>query len=241
MATFQISKKFLTVHVRHKRTRSTGWKSNRFVERWDSILFDCSTRLLILLYQNTVHNLEVLDKTITNIKTDINKSLTFSDTNNINERLQDIHNIQSLKLREKQRKKFFRDGINPNKNIPSELSVTSGETTRRKRRFSRHKEINRDQNDTVVNLSSKDLKPAEIRILSKGLNFCPTPNKINEEQLSADLDKFARSLRIKEYFSAKERDCPVDESSDSEDDNEIPLPRFKKKVHGFQNPAKIQH
>ena len=109
-----------------------------------------------------------------------------------------------------------------------------------KRRFSRRKEINRDQNDTVVNLSSKDLKPAEIRILYKGLNFCPTPNKINEEQLSADLDKFARSLRIKEYFSAKERDCLVDGSSDSEDDNEIPLPRFKKKIHGFQNPAKIQ-
>jgi hypothetical protein len=47
--------------------------------------------------------------------------------------------------------------------------------------------------------------------------------------LQADLDKFARSLRIKEYFSAKERDCPVDGSSDSEDDNEIPLPRYKKK------------
>jgi hypothetical protein len=54
-------------------------------------------------------------------------------------------------------------------------------------------------------LSSKDLKPAEIRILSKGLNFCPTPNKINEEQLSADLDKFARSLRIKALFSAEVR------------------------------------
>ena len=66
-----------------------------------------------------------------------------------------------------------------------------------------HKEINRDQNDTVVNLSSKDLKPAEIRILSKGLNFCPTPNKINEEQLSADLDKFARSLRIKNISQPK--------------------------------------
>ena len=158
--------------------------------------------------------------------------MTFSDTNNINERLQDIHNIQSLKLREKQRKKFFRDGINPNKNIQSESFVTSGETTRRKRRFSRHKEINREQNDIVVNLSSKDLKPDEICILSKGLNFCPTPNKINEEQLSADLDKFARSLRIKEYFLAKERDFPVDGSSDSEDDNEIPLPRYKKKnVH----------
>ena len=69
----------------------------------------------------------------------------------------------------------------------------------RKRRFSRHKEINIDQNDVVVNLSSKDLKPDGIRILSKGLNFCPIPNKINEEQLSAGLDKFARSLQ-QEHF-----------------------------------------
>jgi hypothetical protein len=114
--------------------------------------------------------------------------------------LQDIHKIQSLKLREKQRQKLFRDGINPNKNIPSESSVTSGETTRRKRRFSRHIEINRYQNDTVGNLSSKDLKPYEIRILSKGLNFCLIPSKINEEQLSADHDTFVRFLRIKDYF-----------------------------------------
>jgi hypothetical protein len=42
--------------------------------------------------------------------TDLNKSLTFSDTNNINGRLQDIYKIQSLKLREKRRKKIFRDG-----------------------------------------------------------------------------------------------------------------------------------
>ena len=79
-----------------------------------------------------------------------------------------------------------------------------------------------------------------IRVLSKGLNFCPTPNKINEEQLSADLDKFARTPRIKDYFLSKERDCPVDGSSDSEDDNEIPFLGFRKKVHGFQNPAKTQ-
>ena len=48
-----------------------------------------------------------------------NNFLTFTDTNNINERLQDIHKIQCLKLREKQRKKLFRDGINLNKNISS--------------------------------------------------------------------------------------------------------------------------
>ena len=87
-------------------------------------------------------------------------------------------------------------------------------------------------------LSSKDLKPDEICILSKGLKFCPTPNKINEEQLSADLDKFARSLRIKEYLLAKERDFPVDGSSDSEDDNGVPLPRFKKKSSWNPKPSK---
>jgi hypothetical protein len=43
---------------------------------------------------------------------------------------------------------------------------------------------------------------------------------------------------IKEDFSAKERDCPVDESSDSEDDNEIPFPRFKKKSSWIPKPSK---
>jgi hypothetical protein len=42
--------------------------------------------------------------------------------------------------------------------VPSESSVTSGETTRWKRRFSRHKEINRDQNDTVIKRSKKLMK-----------------------------------------------------------------------------------
>ena len=55
-------------------------------------------------------------------------------------------------------------------------------------------------------MSSTDLKPYEIRILSKGLNFCLIPSKINEEQLSADHDTFARFLRFKDYFMAKERD-----------------------------------
>jgi hypothetical protein len=46
-------------------------------------------------------------------------------------------------------------------------------------------------------------------------------------------DTFLRSPRIKEYFLAKEREFPVDGSSDSEDDNEIP--RLRKKVHGIPN------
>jgi hypothetical protein len=90
-------------------------------------------------------------------------------------------------------------------------------------------------------LSSKYLKPDEICILSKGLNFFPTPSKFNEEQPSVDLDKFARSLRIKEYFLAKKRDFPVDGSSNWEDDNEISLPRFKKKKFKESKSSKNTH
>jgi hypothetical protein len=105
-----------------------------------------------------------------------------------------------------------------------------------KRRFSRHIEINRYQNDTVGNLSSKDLKPYEIRILSKGLNFCLIPSKINEEQLSADHDTFARFLRIKDYFMAKERDkgsaVVVMENEDylEEENRQLTDERFYKKL-----------
>ena len=127
----------------------------------ETLLANVANSTVIFFLKNVKNILEngmipklIQDKTITNIKTDLKKSLTFSDTYNINERLQDIHKIQSLKLREKQRKKFVWDGINPNTNIPLESSVTSEETTWQKRRFSKHNEINRDQNDTVVNLSS---------------------------------------------------------------------------------------
>ena len=55
----------------------------------------------------------------------------------------------------------------------------------------------------VVNLSSKPLNAAESSLLSKGLNFCPNPPKINVRELVEDLDQFARRLRIKEYFHSK--------------------------------------
>jgi hypothetical protein len=35
-------------------------------------------------------------------------------------------------------------------------------------------------------------------------------------------------------------DGVLDGSTDSEEDNEIPFPRLKKKVHWFQNPANLQ-
>ena len=57
--------------------------------------------------------------------------------------------------------------------------------------------------NVVVNLSSKLLNAAESSLLSKGLNFCPNPPKINVRELDEDLDQFARRLRIKEYVHSK--------------------------------------
>ena len=50
---------------------------------------------------------------------------------------------------------------------------------------------------SVFNLSKKVLTETEIRVLEKGLGFAPTPTKINETDLRADFNEFARKIRCK--------------------------------------------
>ena len=40
----------------------------------------------------------------------------------------------------------------------------------------------------------------EIHVLEKGLGFTPTPTKINETDLRADFNEFARKMRCKWFF-----------------------------------------
>ena len=53
----------------------------------------------------------------------------------------------------------------------------------------------------VINLSSFQLTTPMIDLLSKGLNFCPTPGQPEKFQLRQDLDKFHVSLRRKLVFN----------------------------------------
>lgn len=62
--------------------------------------------------------------------------------------------------------------------------------------------------DNVVNLSSITLSEDELSALSKGLSFCPSSGKCNELLLYKDLENFARSLRLKEYY----HDSPKDDN-----------------------------
>ena len=62
----------------------------------------------------------------------------------------------------------------------------------------------RDGLQVVVNLSSRDLTPAENSLLSKGLSFCPTPKEIDIFALKKDMSDYVRRLRLKEYFCGDE-------------------------------------
>ena len=52
----------------------------------------------------------------------------------------------------------------------------------------------------VVNLSKRHLTEAEISLLSKGLKFCPTPERIDVYNVRKDIRDYIRRIRLREYF-----------------------------------------
>ena len=52
----------------------------------------------------------------------------------------------------------------------------------------------------MFHLSRKVLTETEIRVLEKGLEFAPTPTKINESDFKRDFNEFSRKMRYKWYF-----------------------------------------
>ena len=70
---------------------------------------------------------------------------------------------------------------------------TSTEKTKHQRRFKRIP-------THIINLSIHQLTPGETSLLSKGLNFIPTPNKEHPAKPLQDTLLFDRKLRLKYYF-----------------------------------------
>ena len=58
----------------------------------------------------------------------------------------------------------------------------------------------------VVNLSKRNLTDSEISLLSKGLNFIPTSNRIDKAKLKRELEALGRMLRLKSHFRNEEKD-----------------------------------
>ncbi len=53
---------------------------------------------------------------------------------------------------------------------------------------------------TVVNLSDKVLTDPQVKLLSRGLKFCPTPREPDQLSFQQDMAQFNRRLRLREYF-----------------------------------------
>ena len=77
---------------------------------------------------------------------------------------------------------------------PQQQHRQQQQTTRRNKRPLRL------ETETVINLSSVNLTESEKSLLERGLNFCPTPQNIDWNELNADLTDFKRRLRLKHYF-----------------------------------------
>jgi len=88
----------------------------------------------------------------------------------------------------------------------------------------------------VVNISDVTLSSAEIDLLSKGLNFCPTPGEPDFGEIRKDLDSFHTRLRQKNYFAEqsgpdRDREGEMPTTSDTPDPGPLPFHhrKFKKK------------
>ena len=71
--------------------------------------------------------------------------------------------------------------------------------------------------EIVVNLSNRILSKAEVGLLSKGLNFSPTPSDLDRSKLKEDIESFKRRMRLKWFFRDNDR-C---------EDNEVITNKFK--------------
>ena len=67
---------------------------------------------------------------------------------------------------------------------------------------------------SVINLSDYSLNQTDLRLLSKGLTFTPTPDVANIGEIKSDLDRFFRKIRLRLYFSEEiSEDKPSSSSS----------------------------
>jgi hypothetical protein len=80
----------------------------------------------------------------------------------------------------------------------------------------------------VLNASKVPLSDVETSLLSKGLNFCPTPHEIDEKGIREDTRQFFRRMRLKEHFSR--------ETSCIGRDNDPPTPLEKLEEHKLYWP-----
>ena len=101
---------------------------------------------------------------------------------------------------------------------------------KRNRRFVKRSKYRRRENrnakrniNMVFNFSSFKLSKDAQSLLNKGLNFCPTPQKINTTQISADLFRMERKYGWKHFYHGIEM-----EENQNSPENSFPFTKNNK-------------
>lgn len=172
------------------------------------------------------HRLRQLEKDIVSLESSLNKSTSQADFNEAKRIITTFNTTLTNDLNNTQKRKFLRDDVPVAQRTGPNILLSKprpSAKTRRSRRFKRKKPTSQDEsfNDTatcpVLNASTIPLTDVEMSLLSKGLNFCPTPHEVDDKKVREDTRAFFRRLRLKEHFSRK------DSNKDIADDPPPPL------------------
>ncbi len=142
-----------------------------------------------------------------------------SNNSNINVTTNITHSTSTQQQQQQQQRQQMLQAIDTQQQQQHNTEQTN--TANKTRRKPQHLET-----ETVINLSTATLNKDEHSLLSRGLNFCPTPKNIDWNELNADLNDFKRRLRLKHYFQDK---AGQDETQTEHDENET--------THEYKKPS----
>ncbi|XP_073433457.1 uncharacterized protein [Dendrobates tinctorius] len=99
------------------------------------------------------------------------------------------------------------------------------------------------KNNLVFNISTYCLSPAEIRVLQRGLSFCPTPS-FDPFLVHQELNRFYRSLRLKVHFDKDGGDINTNQvpfSSGTSTQETFILKDLRLKIPSTFQPPRLYH
>ena len=200
-----------------KCTPSFGDLDPSFLKKWNKTLTNTSFRLIKLLENQCQQFIDNQLLEITNTESQLQESCSIEEF----EQLQDtiLCNVKHLRstLMDKQNKK--------------RMNVLANHKKHTHRRFHSKRAtiapptVRLPETNTVVNLSDMVLTDPQVKLLSRGLKFCPTPREPNQLLFQQDMAQFNRRLRLREYFHVE----PSMDDESSVETQPIPRNRFREK------------
>lgn len=158
------------------------------------------------------HKLEQYDNNIPALNLSLSQTNSDADLRKANNIIRTYNEALTQNLQNTQEKKFVRDNLslksNSRKNNITNVSQKKTKAPRSIRFVRKTFPTTNGENSnakvfSVLNVSSVSLTESETSLLSKGLNFCPSPRDVNERAIREDTRAFFRRLRLKGHFSRK--------------------------------------